>query len=30
MLQAINGGSPTWFGISVPFDLNTLLGIVSC
>lgn len=29
VLQAVNGGSPTWFGITVPFDLNTLLGIVS-
>lgn len=28
-LQAVNGGSPTWFGITVPFDLNTLLAIVS-
>lgn len=27
--QAVNGGSPTWFGITIPFDLNTLLGIVS-
>uniref|UniRef100_UPI003003A6D3 Light-harvesting protein of photosystem I Lhca1 n=1 Tax=Coelastrella TaxID=75800 RepID=UPI003003A6D3 len=26
-LWAINGGSPTWFGISVPFDLNTLLAV---
>lgn len=29
VLQAVNGGSPTWFGITVPFDLNTLLAIVS-
>lgn len=28
-LQAVNGGAPTWFGINVPFDLNTLLAIVS-
>lgn len=27
--QAINGGNATYFGINVPFDLNTLLGIVS-
>jgi len=26
-LWAVNGGSPTWFGITVPFDLNTLLAI---
>jgi light-harvesting complex I chlorophyll a/b binding protein 1 len=26
-LWAINGGAPTWFGINVPFDLNTLLAI---
>ncbi|KAF6257240.1 light-harvesting protein of photosystem I [Scenedesmus sp. NREL 46B-D3] len=26
-LWAINGGSPTWFGVKVPFDLNTLLAI---
>lgn len=29
LVQAINGGKPTWFGIEVPFDLNTLLAIVS-
>ncbi len=29
LMQAINGGKPTWFGIEVPFDLNTLLAIVS-
>lgn len=28
-LQAINGGNATWFGVNVPFDLNTLLAIVS-
>lgn len=28
-LQALNGGQPTWFGINIPFDLNTLLLIVS-
>jgi hypothetical protein len=28
-LQAINGGNASYFGIEVPFDLNTLLGIVS-
>ncbi len=28
-LQAISGGQPSWFGITVPFDLNTLLLIVS-
>jgi hypothetical protein len=27
--QAVNGGQATWFGIGVPFDLNTLLAIVS-
>lgn len=27
--QAVNGGSPTYFGITVPFDLNTLLAVVS-
>ena len=26
-LWAVNGGKPTWFGIEVPFDLNTLLAI---
>eukprot|EP00877_Chromochloris_zofingiensis_P009968 jgi/Chrzof1/5224/Cz15g17110.t1_LHC7[v5.2] len=26
-LWAINGGKATWFGIDVPFDLNTLLAI---
>jgi hypothetical protein len=25
--QAINGGKATWFGIEIPFDLNTLLAI---
>jgi len=29
LLQAINGGNATWFGIPIPFDLNTLLAIVS-
>jgi hypothetical protein len=29
-VQAINGGNATWFGIPIPFDLNTLLAIVSC
>ncbi|PNH04552.1 Chlorophyll a-b binding protein 6, chloroplastic [Tetrabaena socialis] len=24
-LWAVNGGTPTWFGIEVPFDLNALL-----
>lgn len=28
-LQAINGGNATWFGVNVPFDLNTLLAVVS-
>ena len=26
--QAVNGGSPTYFGIPLPFDLTTLLAIV--
>ncbi|GBF95488.1 light-harvesting protein of photosystem I [Raphidocelis subcapitata] len=26
-LWAINGGNATWFGIDVPFDLNTLLAV---
>jgi light-harvesting complex I chlorophyll a/b binding protein 1 len=26
-LWAINGGNATWFGVNVPFDLNTLLAI---
>ncbi len=26
-LWAVNGGKPTWFGIEIPFDLNTLLVI---
>ena len=26
--QAITGGSPTWFGIPVPFNLSTLIAIV--
>jgi light-harvesting complex I chlorophyll a/b binding protein 1 len=26
-LWAVNGGKPTWFGIDIPFDLNTLLVI---
>ena len=25
--QAINGGNATWFGIDIPFDLNTLLAV---
>jgi hypothetical protein len=29
VIQAINGGNATWFGVNVPFDLNTLLAIVS-
>lgn len=27
--QAVTGGKATWFGIEVPFDLNTLLAVVS-
>ena len=27
-VQAVNGGSPTYFGIPLPFDLTTLLAIV--
>ncbi|KIZ02104.1 light-harvesting protein of photosystem I [Monoraphidium neglectum] len=27
LLAAVNGGNATWFGIDVPFDLNTLLAI---
>jgi len=26
--QAVNGGSPTYFNIPLPFDLTTLLAIV--
>jgi light-harvesting complex I chlorophyll a/b binding protein 1 len=26
-LWAVNGGNATWFGVPIPFDLNTLLGI---
>lgn len=25
MLQAITGGTPTWFGIEVPFNLGTII-----
>lgn len=28
LLQAITGGTPTWFGIPVPFNLSTLIAIV--
>lgn len=28
-MQAVNGGKATYFGIENPFDLNTLLGVVS-
>ena len=28
-LQAITGGSPTWFNIPLPFDLASLIAIVS-
>lgn len=27
--QAVNGGQATWFGIPVPFDMPTLIGVVS-
>jgi len=27
--QAVEGGNATWFGITVPFDITTLLGVVS-
>ena len=27
-LQALTGGTPTWFGIPVPFNLSTLVAIV--
>jgi len=26
-LWAVNGGTPTWFGIEVPFDITTLVGV---
>ncbi len=27
--QSLNGGKSTYFGAEIPFDLNTLAGIVS-
>lgn len=27
LLQAVNGGEPTYFGAQVPFDINTVTGV---